>query len=74
MRDSFLKKTLIILSLLIGGSEFLLAGNKSETTFLFALNQNINPLTISKSDNMLSVDNASIQDFINTYNIENIEP
>ena len=48
--------------------------NKSETTFLFALKHSVEPLNISKTRDMVVVDNSSIQDFIEIYNIENIEP
>ena len=74
MKSSFLKRTVIILSLLIGGSGVLFASNKSQSTFLFALRDNINLLNISRLDNVLSVDNLTIQDFIESYEIENIEP
>ena len=70
----FLKNVIITLSLLIGGSEFLLSNDKSETTFLFALKHNVQPLNISKNNDILLVDNSAIQDFINTHDIENIEP
>ena len=74
MNNTFLKNTIITLSLLFGGSEFLLSNNQSESTFLFALNHSVNPLNIEKSRDFLIVDNTVIQEFINTYNIENIEP
>ena len=41
---------------------------------MFALKSNINPLEISKTRNSLTVDNSSIQNFIDTHDIENIEP
>ena len=74
MKNTFLKNVIITLSLLIGGSEFLLSNNQSETTFLFALKQNVQPLNISKNRDIVIVDNSAIQDFIETYNIDNIEP
>ena len=69
----FLKNAIIALSLLIGGSEFLLSNNQSETTFLFALKHSVQPLNISKNNDILLVDNSSIQDFINTHDIADIE-
>ena len=74
MNHTFLKSVFISLSLLIGGSEFLYGKNKSESTFLFALNHSVKPLKISKDRDMIFVDNPTIQDFINTYNIKSIEP
>ena len=74
MNSSFFKKTVIILSLLIGGSGFIFSNNMSESTFLFALKHEIEPLTISKTDDNLFVDNSAIQKFIDTYDIKNIEP
>ena len=74
MNNSFFKKVIITLSLLIGSSGFIFANNISQSTFLFALKHDINPLTISKEDNILSVDNHAIQSFIDNNNIENIEP
>ena len=68
MDNSFFKKTIIILSLLIGGSGFIVANNISQSTFLFALKPDINPLTISKENNILSVDNHVIQSFIDNNN------
>ena len=58
MKSSFLKNTVIILSLLIGGSGFVLANNMSQSTFLFALKHEIQPLTISKQNDNLLVDNT----------------
>jgi len=69
MKNMFLKNAIITLSLLIGGSEFLLSNNQSETTFLFALKHSVQPLNISKNNDILLVDNSSIQDFINTHNV-----
>ena len=74
MKNTFLKKTVIILSLLIGGSDFLLSNDKSQTTFLFALNSSVSPLNISKDNNILSVDNNNIQSFIDNHQIIDIEP
>ena len=74
MKNTFLKSVIITLSLLIGGSEFLYANNKSEDTFLFALKHDVKTLNISRNADILSVDNSAIQNFINEYNIENIEP
>ena len=74
MKYTLLKSVIITLSLLIGGSEFLFSSDKSLSTFLFALKPNVQPLEISKTRNSLSVDNISIQNFINTHEIENIEP
>ena len=74
MNNSFFKKTVIILSLLIGGSGFIFSNNISQSTFLFALKHGINPLVISKADNSLSVDNSTVQQFIETYGIKDIEP
>ena len=74
MKHTFLKSVIITLSLLIGGSEFLFSSDKSLSTFLFALKPNVQPLEILKSRNSLSVDNISIQNFIDTHKIENIEP
>ena len=74
MNNSFFKKVIITLSLLIGSSGFIFANNISQSTFLFALKHDINPLTISKEGNILSVDNHAIQSFIDNNNIENIEP
>ena len=74
MKNTFLKNVIITLSLLIGGSEFLLSNDQSETTFLFALKQSVQPLNISKNRDMVIVDNSAIQDFIDTHNIESIEP
>ena len=73
MKNMFLKNAIITLSLLIGGSEFLLSNNQSETTFLFALKHSVQPLNISKNNDILLVDNSSIQDFINTHNVADIE-
>ena len=69
-----LKKIVMILSLLVGGSNVILASDFSQSTFLFCLKSDIQPLSISKSNNKLSVDNSSIQNFIDNYSIENIEP
>ena len=74
MKHTFLRSVILTLSLLIGGSEFLFSSDKSLSTFLFALKSNINPLEISKTRNSLTVDNSSIQNFIDTHDIENIEP
>ena len=74
MNRTFLKSVIVTLSLLIGGSEFLYANNKSEDTFLFALKHDVKTLNISRNVDILSVDNSAIQNFINEYNIENIEP
>ena len=74
MKHTFLRSVIITLSLLIGGSEFLFSSDKSLSTFLFALKPNVQPLEILKSRNSLSVDNISIQNFIDTHKIENIEP
>ena len=74
MKHTFLRSVILTLSLLIGGSEFLFSSDKSSSTFLFALKSNINPLEISKTRNSLTVDNSSIQNFIDTHDIENIEP
>ena len=74
MNNTFIKNAIITLSLLFGGSEFLLSNNQSESTFLFALKYSVNPLNIEKSRDFLTVDNPVIQEFINTNNIENIEP
>jgi len=74
MKHTFLRSVIITLSLLIGGSEFLFSSDKSLSTFLFALKPNVQPLEILKSRNSLSVDNVSIQNFIDTHKIENIEP
>ena len=74
MNNTFIKNAIITLSLLFGGSDFLLSNNQSESTFLFALKHSVNPLNIEKSREFLTVDNTTIQEFINTYNIENIEP
>jgi len=72
MKNTFFKKTVIILSLLIGGSGFLLSNDKSQTTFLFALNSSVSPLNISKDNNILSVDNSDIQSFIDNHQIIDI--
>ena len=48
MNNSFFKKTVIILSLLIGGSGFLFANNMSESTFLFALKHDIDAIIMLK--------------------------
>ena len=69
-----LKKIVIILSLLIGGSNIISASEFNESTFLFCLKPDVQPLSISKSDDRLLVDNSSIQNFIDSHNIENIEP
>lgn len=74
MNSTFLKNAIITLSLLFGGSEFLFSNNQSENTFLFALKHSVNPLNIEKNRDVLTVGNSAIQEFINTYNIENIEP
>jgi hypothetical protein len=74
MNIKSLKKIVIILSLLVGGSNVILASDFSQSTFLFCLKSDIQPLSISKSNNKLSVDNSSIQNFIDNYSIENIEP
>jgi hypothetical protein len=74
MNNIFLKNVIITLSLLIGGSGFLLSSDKSETTFLFALRHDVQTLNISKDRDVLIVDNATIQDFIKTYDIVDIEP
>ena len=68
------KKIVIILSLLIGGSNIILSSDFSQSTFLFCLKSDIQPLSISKSNNKLSVNNAGIQNFIDNHNIEDIEP
>jgi hypothetical protein len=68
------KKIVIILSLLIGGSNIILASDFNRSTFLFCLKPDIQPLSISKSNNKLLVNNSSIQNFIDNNNIENIEP
>ena len=73
MNSLSLKKVVIILSLLIGGSGIIFATDKSQSTFLFALKHDINPLAISNFNNALTVDNSSIKNFIDSYNIENIE-
>ena len=74
MNRTFFRSVIITLSLLVGGSEFLFSSDKSLSTFLFALKSDINPLVISKTRSSLIVDNQSIQNFIDSYNIENIEP
>ena len=74
MKHTFLRSVILTLSLLIGGSEFLFSSDKSMSTYLFDLKSNINPLEISKTRNSLTVDNSSIQNFIDTHDIENIEP
>ncbi|MDB4126085.1 S8 family serine peptidase, partial [Candidatus Marinimicrobia bacterium] len=74
MNINILKKTVIILSLLLGGSSFIFASNASQSTFLFCLKHDIEPLTISKENNILNVNNQKIQKYIEDYNLQNIEP
>ena len=74
MNINILKKTVIILSLLLGGSSFIFANNASQSTFLFCLKHKIEPLIISKENNILNVNNQKIQEYIEDYNLQNIEP
>ena len=55
------KKIVIILSLLIGGSNIILSSDFNQSTFLFCLKSDIQPLAISKSNNELLVNNIGIQ-------------
>tara|TARA_B100000676_G_C18083841_1_gene853390 strand:+ start:1210 stop:4671 length:3462 start_codon:yes stop_codon:yes gene_type:complete len=74
VNNTFLRSVIITLSLLIGGSGFLFSSDKSLSTFLFTLKPNIKPLEISKTSEFLLVDNSSIQQFIDTHSIVNVEP
>ena len=58
------KKIVIILSLLIGGSNIILSSDFNQSTFLFCLKSDMQPLSISKSNDKLLVNNSSIQNFI----------
>jgi hypothetical protein len=58
----------------MGGSNIILSSDFSESTFLFCLKHDIQPLTISKVSNKLLVDNSGIQDLIDNHDINNIEP
>ena len=73
-KNKFLNKLLVLAILILSSLTILMGSESRQSTFLFCLKPDIQPLSISKSNDRLLVDNSSIQNFIDSHDIENIEP
>ena len=71
MQFKSLRKIMVSLSLLIGGLSFIISAEVSKSTFLFCLKPEIEPLSITRNDSQLLVDNQVLQSFIDDNQIIN---